>query len=117
MIVNQWLAAAHRGDAIGDSARRVRRLLQNLGHESDVFALTIDDDLEDEVRPFTDPSATKGDLTILHYALPSPMSDALASLPTARVLHYHNVTPASYFAQYDPALFRLAVIARKELAS
>jgi glycosyltransferase involved in cell wall biosynthesis len=32
-------------------------------------------------------------------------------------LQYHNVTPASYFAPYDPALFRLASIARQELAT
>src|SRR5262249_9303732 len=29
----------------------------------------------------------------------------------------HNVTPASFFAPYDAALFRLAVLARRELAS
>ena len=46
MIVNQWLAAAHKGDAIGDSARRFRDLLRGLGHESELFALTIDKDLE-----------------------------------------------------------------------
>ena len=34
MIVNQWVPAAHRGDAIGDSARRVRDLLRAKGHES-----------------------------------------------------------------------------------
>ena len=28
MIVNQWVPAAHRGDAIGDSARRMRDLLR-----------------------------------------------------------------------------------------
>ena len=78
MIVNQWLAAAHRGDAIGDSARRVRDLLRGLGHESELFALTIDEDLEDEVRPFSDPAARRGDVTVLHYALPSPMTAALA---------------------------------------
>jgi L-malate glycosyltransferase len=117
MIVNQWLAAAHRGDAIGDSARRFRGLLRTLGHESEVFALTIDHDLEDEVRPFSDPAARHGDLTILHYALPSPMSAAFMSLGRGRVLHYHNVTPASYFAPYDAGLFRLAVLARRELAT
>ena len=46
MIINQWLPAAHRGDAVGDSARRVRALLRSLGHESDIFALTIDEDLQ-----------------------------------------------------------------------
>src|SRR5207249_4202401 len=46
----------------------------------------------------------------------SPMSAAFASLPGGRVLQYHNVTPARFFAPYDPALFRLASLARQELA-
>ena len=33
MVVNQWVPAAHKGDAIGDSARRVRDLLRDLGHD------------------------------------------------------------------------------------
>jgi glycosyltransferase involved in cell wall biosynthesis len=117
MIVNQWLAAAHRGDAIGDNARRFRELLRGLGHESELFALTIDDDLEGEVLPFSDSAARLGDVTMLHYAVASPMTAALAALEHGRVLHYHNVTPAAYFAPYDPALFRLAVLARRELAT
>jgi len=117
MIINQWVPAAHRGDAIGDSARRVRDLLRALGHDSEVYALTIDDDLRHDVRRFDDPAARGGDLTIFHYALPSPMTEAFASLPSGRVLQYHNVTPAAYFAPYDPALFRLATLGRRELAT
>ena len=117
MIVNQWLPAAHRGDAIGDNARRYRGLLRELGYESEIYSLTIDVDLEGEVRPFGDPAARRGDITILHYALPSPLTAALAALPGGRVLQYHNVTPASYFAPYDAGLFRLAVLARQELAT
>lgn len=117
MIVNQWVPAAHRGDAVGDSARRMRALLRAMGHDSELYALTIDDDLSDDVRPFADPAAERGDVTILHYALPSPMTEALAHLQGGRVLQYHNVTPASFFAPYDPALFRLALLARQDLAT
>jgi L-malate glycosyltransferase len=117
VIVNQWVPAAHSGDAIGDSARRVRDLLRGMGHDSDLYALTIDDALKNDVRPFADPGARRGDLTIFHYALPSPMTAAFASLDAGRVLQYHNVTPAQYFAPYDPALFRLAALGRRELAS
>ncbi len=117
MIVNQWVPAAHRGDAIGDSARRLRDLLRGMGHDSELYALTIDEDLAAEVRPFSDPRAGAGDVTIFHFALPSPMTDAFAKLRSGRALLYHNVTPAAYFAPYDPALFRLAVIARQELAT
>ena len=116
MRVNQWVPAAHIGDAIGDSSRRMRDLLRAMGHDSELFALTIDDDLRHEVRPFSDPASKRGDVTIFHYALPSPMSAAFAALPHGRVLQYHNVTPARFFAPYSPALFRLASIAREELA-
>ena len=117
MRVHQWVPAAHKGDAIGDSARRVRDFLRALGHDSELFALSIDDDLRHDVRPFSDSAAKLGDVTIFHYALPSPMSAAFAALPHGRVLQYHNVTPAHFFAPYAPALFRLASIARAELAS
>ena len=45
MIVHQWVPAAHKGDAIGDSARRVRDMLRDAGHTSDLFALTMDEEL------------------------------------------------------------------------
>jgi glycosyltransferase involved in cell wall biosynthesis len=117
VIINQWVPAAHRGDAIGDSARRVRELLRRLGHGSDIFALTIDDDLRGDVLPFADPAARRGDATIFHFALPSPMTAAFATLGGARILQYHNITPAAFFAPYSPGLFRLAALGRQELAS
>ncbi len=117
MIINQWVPAAHQGDAIGDSARRVRDILRSAGHSSDLFALTIDSGLREEVRPFSHPDAQRGDLTIFHFAVPSPMTRAFASLTGIRVLQYHNITPAAFFAPYDAGLFRLAALGREELRS
>ncbi|MBI2221077.1 MAG: glycosyltransferase family 4 protein [Acidobacteria bacterium] len=117
MIVNQWVPAAHRGDAIGDSARRVRDMLRQRGHQSDLFAMTVDDDLRDEVLPFPHVAAQRGDITIFHFALPSPMTGAFARVPGVRVMQYHNITPAHFFAPYAPALFRLAALGRQELAA
>jgi glycosyltransferase involved in cell wall biosynthesis len=115
--IHQWVPAAHRGDAIGDSARTVRGMLRTMGHDSEIFALTIDDDLRDDVRPFSDPAARAGDATIFHFALPSPMTEAFASLVGSKILQYHNITPAAFFAPYDPGLFRLAALGRQELAT
>ena len=117
MIVNQWVPAAHKGDAIGDSARKVRAMLREMGHDSELFALTIDDDLRGDVRPFSDPAATRGDVTIFHFALPSPMTARFAALDGVKILQYHNITPAAFFAPYDPQLFRLAALGRRELAT
>lgn len=117
MVINQWIPAAHKGDAIGDSARRMRGLLRAMGHQAEIYALTIDDVLRGDVHPFDQPSAHGGDLTIFHYALPSVMTEAFARLPRGRIMQYHNVTPAHFFAPYDPVLFRLAAMARQELTT
>src|SRR4051812_21122381 len=117
MIINQWVPAAHKGDAIGDSALRVRGMLRAAGHSSDLYALTIDDGLRGDVRSFSDPGAGRGNITIFHFALPSPMTQAFAALDGVRVLQYHNITPAAFFAPYDAGLFRLAALGRQELRS
>lgn len=117
MKIHQWVPAAHKGDAIGDSARQVRALLRDMGHESELFALTIDEDLRGDVLPFGDAAATAGDVTIFHFALPSPMTEAFARLKGVKVLQYHNITPAAFFAPYDAGLFRLAALGRKELST
>jgi glycosyltransferase involved in cell wall biosynthesis len=117
MKIHQWVPAAHRGDAIGDSARTVRAMLRGMGHDSEIFALTIDDDLRGDVLPFQDAASTLGDATIFHFALPSPMTAAFASLKGVRILQYHNITPAAFFAPYDAGLFRLAALGRRELAT
>lgn len=117
MIVNQWVPAAHTGDAIGDSARTVRDTLRRAGYTSDIYALTIDDDLRGDVLPFGAAAARRGDVTIFHFALPSPMTEPFASLRGARILQYHNITPAAFFAPYDAQMFRVAALGRQELTS
>jgi len=117
VIVNQWLPTAHYGDAIGDSARRVRQLLRQLGHSSEVYAIEIEPALNDDVLPFDDPGAMRGDVTIFHYGIQSPMTAAFQALSGRRVLQYHNVTPAEFFAPWDSGLFLLATRGREELAA
>ena len=117
MIVNQWVPAAHQGDAVGDNARQLRALFRRLGHTSDIFALSIDESLEGDVRPWSFAETRDGDITILHFAMPSPLTDAFATLPGARVLCYHNVTPPHFFAPFDAGLVGLTSRGRAELAS
>jgi glycosyltransferase involved in cell wall biosynthesis len=45
------------------------------------------------------------------------MTEAFAGLFGAKILQYHNITPAAFFAPYDPGLFRLAALGRRELAT
>jgi glycosyltransferase involved in cell wall biosynthesis len=117
MKIHQWVPAAHRLDAVGDSARRMRSVLRAQGHESEIYALTIDEDLQGDVLPWTEEDTRRADITIYHYALPSPLTAPFARLDSARVLLYHNITPAHFFAPFDAAVFRLARQGREELAT
>jgi glycosyltransferase involved in cell wall biosynthesis len=45
------------------------------------------------------------------------MTAEFATLPHGRVLQYHNVTPAHFFADYDAGIFRLAKLGREDLQS
>ena len=115
MTINQWVPAAHRGDAVGDSARRVRDLLRARGFDSNLYALSIDDNLRDDVLPFDHVSSHIGDATILHFAVPSIMSTKLTQLKSRTIIQYHNITPAYFFAPYDSGIFRIAALGREEL--
>ena len=115
MIVNQWVPAAHVGDAVGDNARAIRDVIRRAGHTSDIYALTIDDALAGDVKPWGHVDSRAGDVTILHFAMPSPMTAAIATLPGTRVLCYHNVTPPSFFAPFDAGLTALTSRGRAEL--
>ena len=92
MTINQWVPAAHRGDAVGDSARRVRDLLRARGFESNLYALSIDDNLRGDVLPFDHVSSHVGDATILHFAVPSIMSPKLAQLKGRTAVSYTHLT-------------------------
>jgi hypothetical protein len=115
--IDQWVPALHRGDAIGDSARLMRDAFRRWGHEADVYAYEIDEDLEGDGRPFRDfrPGAPS-DVVILHYALPSAMTPALAGHRGRRVVIHHNVTPPEFFAPYDAEMVKICTLGRSQLA-
>ena len=92
MIVNQWVPAAHAATRSATAPGACATCCARMGHESELYALTIDDDLRGDVRPFADPAARRGDVTIFHFALPSPMTEAFAALrarPRPAVPQHH----------------------------
>ncbi len=119
MQIHQLVPALHDGDAIGDSARAMRRFLQTQGHSSEIYAYTIDDSLAGEAINFNDsrPETNSNDILIYHFALPSGMTDFIKRASCKKALIYHNITPAHYWIRYDPSLLHLAYAGRKELES
>ena len=96
----------------------MRDAFRRWGHEADVRALDLDADLEgDGVRWPGAAAAAATDTVILHYALPSPLTAALAAHPGRRLLVHHNITPPEFFRAWDPEMARICEIGRRELPS
>jgi len=116
--IDQWVPALHRGDAIGDSARLMRDAFRSWGHQADVYALELDEDLRGDGRAWSEwRPGSPSDAVILHYALPSPLTQALQQHRGRRALIHHNITPPEFFQGYDEEMVRICRIGREELAT
>ena len=116
MRIDQLVPAFHKGDAIGDTAFHTSRFLRSQGFQSDIYCLTHDEELSGLARPFESfPEPQAGDAVILHFALPSPLTQAFARTPARKVLLYHNITPAEFFRPFSREMERISRLGREEL--
>ncbi len=118
MRIDQLVPAYHRGDAIGDEATHLRRFFLSLGAASDIYRLSCDRELEPESKDFgAFPAPAPTDITILHFALPSPLTPAFRGLASKKVIIYHNVTAPEFFEKYSAEMSRICRLGRQELRS
>lgn len=117
MIVEQFLPAFHYGDAIGNSALGFHRFLVDRGIESRIIAMTIDECLLGEAVSFAEyrKNPTANSLKILHFAIPSELTDFFLSMGGKKVMIYHNITPAHFFTDFSDHLVRFTTEGRKHL--
>lgn len=115
MIVEQFVPALHYGDAIGNSTLAFHRFLGKKGIESRIVSLTIDESLRDQAVFFRDYSPRSDALKILHFAVPSPLTDFFIETGGKKALIYHNITPPRFFADFSDDLVRITAAGRREL--
>ena len=115
MIVEQFLPAFHYGDAIGNSAYCLHEFLIEKGIESKIIGLTIDENMRDKATFFEDYKKNPKSLKILHFAVPSPLTDFFLQAKGKKMMVYHNVTPSYFFADFSDDLVRFTNEGRKHL--
>jgi glycosyltransferase involved in cell wall biosynthesis len=98
--VHQLVSNFAVGDAIGNHVRALRRLLRSWGYASDVYAQYIHASLQTEARFYTRYREVSSPDTVVlfHFSIGSEVTSFFAGLPDRRVMIYHNITPAKYFA-------------------
>ncbi|MHB1845238.1 MAG: glycosyltransferase [Deltaproteobacteria bacterium] len=106
-------------DATGSIASELRGLLRRLGFDSELFSPDIDPELRGLARPASElPAAlSPSDAVLYHHGIASDLVPLLSSLRCRKVLAYHNVTPARFYAPFDPAVARGLEDGRLQLAA
>ncbi|MFW6140335.1 MAG: glycosyltransferase [Acidobacteriota bacterium] len=118
MRVNQLVPSFHRGDAIGDTALHIKNFLLSQGFQSNIYCLERDQGLEDQSEKFEKfPEPDKKDITLFHFALPSPMTEVFKRLSGKKVIIYHNITPPEFFKDFSEDMARITHLGRKQIAT
>lgn len=121
MRIDQYLPGFAPHDAIGNHTLATRKVLRQAGFQSDIWAEHILGDLRRQARPYLDDHHNSGRDRVMLYQ--SSTSSAMADWLIERVKngehllsHYHNITPGSYFARWEPHIAVAMDNARAELA-
>jgi len=115
--IHQVLAALSYGDAIGNEALAIQRLLRQERFESDIFAEKVHPRMASVARPLWDYTKVSAPDTvcIFHFSIGSAAGRLVFHAPDRLVSIYHNITPAHWFLGFHPHLAGLCHHGRREL--
>ncbi|MGE5359473.1 MAG: glycosyltransferase [Bacteroidales bacterium] len=117
--VHQVLATLGYGDAIGNEALAIQRLLRGAGFRSEIFVETAQPRVAACTRDYRELPrfSSPANLLIHHFSIGSRASRTAFALPDRMLLVYHNVTPARYFLDVNDALAERCYRGRRELSA
>ena len=104
--IHQILAGYAEGDAISNEAIQLRQIFRRWGHNSEIYADSsrVSSGMQADCRSLTDYAAGAGDICLHHYGIASPAVEVFLASAAKKIMVYHNITPAEYFAGFDDAV-------------
>ena len=117
--VHQVMATLGYGDAIGNEALGIQRVLRENGYDSRIYVQTADPRLEDRTSDYRGliEVSRPDNILIHHFSIGSRASRVAFALPDRMMLVYHNITPPEYFINVNPTLMQLCFNGRRELGA
>jgi glycosyltransferase involved in cell wall biosynthesis len=102
--VHQVVAALSPGDAVGNEAFELQRILRARGHESEIYAGALAPEMAGRGHSAADYSRRKsgpGAATLFHFAIGSDVVERVLERSEPLILRYHNVTPYQFFLGFN----------------
>lgn len=94
----QLTEALQSPDGVGHIIRTQARMLTAFGGVAPVQTIYVQADLAPETGRVSATRFTAHDVAMLHFYGYSRLERLFAALPSRRIVHYHNITPPSYFS-------------------
>ena len=116
--VHQFVPSLRPRDAVGTHYLAVQAALRDSGYRSEIYALEAKEEFRSKARPFRSfKGGRRGEPTwlLFHSSVGSPVADYVAARPEPLIVDYHNITPSSYFARYEPHLGGMMALGRRQL--
>jgi glycosyltransferase involved in cell wall biosynthesis len=115
--VDQVIPSLASRDAIGMHTLAIADALRQVGIESEIFYGECTEDVADRARPMSNLGrVTKGRWLLYQASIGSPVFDIFASRSEAKLLNYHNITPATLLDGWEPAVGHEVSLGRSQVS-
>ena len=112
--VHQFHPGCSSGDGVTNGMFFTRRLLRELGFESEIYCQHIPSELASDIKPLAHLALRADQLLLVHHSLGYDDSEWLNRVDTPKVLVYHNITPENLLPAAGD-LRRLSALGRQQL--
>lgn len=112
--IDQFIHTLQYGDAITGEALTIKRILNEMGHSSEIYSLHSHHLLKNLSKKMNEYESSDG--LILHYSLNSPQNEVyIKSSCKNKFLIYHNLTPESWYMPYNGRVYDDLVLGKSHL--
>ncbi|MDQ1476336.1 MAG: hypothetical protein QOE62_1565 [Actinomycetota bacterium] len=117
--VHQFVPTLAPRDAVGRHYLAVQETLRGAGYRSDIYSYEAKEEYKRLARPFASfpgPTGNEPTWLLYHSSVGSPVADFVAARDEPLIVDYHNITPAPFFARWEPAIAGALMKGRRQLA-
>jgi glycosyltransferase involved in cell wall biosynthesis len=117
--VHQFVPTLAPRDAAGEHYIEVQAALRDAGYRSEIYAFEAKHEYARRAHDFRSfDGGVPGEATWLLYqsSVGSPVADFVNERDEPLLVDYHNITPASYFAKWEPVVAGALAKGRRQLA-
>ncbi len=102
LAIHQFHSGSAFGDAVTNSLFYTKKILNDLGFESNIYCEHVAPELENEILHFSKLKSDENNILLLHHSMGHDLDDWILSLKEKIVLIYHNITPSKFFPKKSP---------------